>query len=363
MSARNNNLDALRAIAALLVLWHHTSEVFLQYLQSGEVHGKWVLDVAQALGFGNIGVVAFFAISGYVIPASLRGNDRLAQLKKFGINRFFRLYPAFWVSILPGVYACHMLWGKEMSAHDIALNFTMIPEWLGARAAMGQYWSLQLELLFYVMCAALFAMKWLHQPRKLILIALGMLVFFALVRRGIYAYNVSYLCIMFFGAMCRKYKDSNTQPADRKWLQIAIMLFTAFWLVIFPAYGVFAIHQGIAQANLSSVFLSYAIGILLFLVAIGTKDSRPGVCSWLGRISYSIYLLHPVVFYPMLWWFSRTPALREMGWHLGTIVGISALLTILLSTIVYYVVEAPSVRLGKRLVKRLVRSSGEHART
>jgi len=49
-------------------------------------------------GWGGLGVLLFFAISGYVIPNSLRGT-RVRGLKRFVIHRFFRLWPTFWLCL------------------------------------------------------------------------------------------------------------------------------------------------------------------------------------------------------------------------------------------------------------------------
>ncbi len=93
--ARYAHIDALRAVHVLLVIWMHTSEVFvpvaLPSLQ-GRLH-----DVAYSFDFGRIGVVVFFIISGFVIPASLRG-PRGEDCRQFLIRRLFRLYPLCWLS-------------------------------------------------------------------------------------------------------------------------------------------------------------------------------------------------------------------------------------------------------------------------
>jgi peptidoglycan/LPS O-acetylase OafA/YrhL len=146
-SSRYHNVDALRALAAFLVLWTHTAEVFVAFADNG-APGAWLNQVAHELDFGRMGVTAFFAISGFVIPMSLRGNRRGVALRVFMVGRVFRLYPAFWVSILPGALTCYWIWGKSFTFRDVMLNFTMIPTVLGARPAEGLYWTLQTELSF-----------------------------------------------------------------------------------------------------------------------------------------------------------------------------------------------------------------------
>ena len=66
---RLRHIDALRAAAATLVLWRHVADVYVN-LGPG-VSGRWLQSVAAAVDFGRIGVVAFFMISGFVIPFSI----------------------------------------------------------------------------------------------------------------------------------------------------------------------------------------------------------------------------------------------------------------------------------------------------
>ncbi len=64
------SLDALRGLAALLVVWQHSSESFVK-LGSVAANGTLLADIAWNVDFGRIGVICFFLISGFVIPSSL----------------------------------------------------------------------------------------------------------------------------------------------------------------------------------------------------------------------------------------------------------------------------------------------------
>ena len=93
---RYGHLDALRGVAAFLVLWMHGS----QRLVEGETRGVITyvcFDIPNTLNFGRIGVVIFFALSGYLIARSLEGPDWRVS---FLIKRTFRLYPIYIFSIL-----------------------------------------------------------------------------------------------------------------------------------------------------------------------------------------------------------------------------------------------------------------------
>src|SRR5262245_45112649 len=106
-SARIAQADGLRALACLLVVWQHISEVY-KTIASG---GLWMSHLADSVDFGRIGVSAFFAISGFVVPSSIRG-PRVAAVLDFMERRFWRLFPPFWFSIPLGVLAVWVIWGK-----------------------------------------------------------------------------------------------------------------------------------------------------------------------------------------------------------------------------------------------------------
>ncbi|MCA1658242.1 MAG: acyltransferase family protein, partial [Verrucomicrobiaceae bacterium] len=91
------HIDSLRAVAALMVACAHIWERFLSLAGSNQfTTGKsWT----RYFEFGITGAVLFFAISGFVIYGTLRG-PREGTGRRFVITRFFRLFPAYWVSVV-----------------------------------------------------------------------------------------------------------------------------------------------------------------------------------------------------------------------------------------------------------------------
>ena len=346
------NIDLLRAIAALLVVWMHTTEEFVPLIHAGQVNGLWLYTLARSMEFGSMGVVAFFAISGFVIPASLRGTPKQTAIHNFGISRIFRLYPAFWVSVLPGAFAHYWLWGRAFSPLDVFLNLSMVPQLLGAQPAQGLYWTLAIELVFYLLCVLLFALGWLHRASRLIGVCFTLLLAFCIFRRTEYANAFAHLSIMFFGAMCRQFIDSNA-PRVRHQLGLAIGLVMFFWLAFMPGYGMWAIATGRAAPMYSGFFISYAAAIALFCLALVLPSISKGAWTWLGQISFSIYLLHPVVFYPLLWLVKHSPLLQSLHLNLAIYVAITMAITVALAAANYYGVEKPAMALGQRLRKRI----------
>src|SRR4051812_43792526 len=91
------SIDALRGIAALLVMVFHFEE--LLYFAPPDRHPS--LDALWA-HYGLLGVELFFTISGFVILMSVEGAKSVAH---FAVGRIARLYPAYWASVLVmGIY-------------------------------------------------------------------------------------------------------------------------------------------------------------------------------------------------------------------------------------------------------------------
>src|SRR5881397_2950111 len=83
-------LDALRGIAALVVVYEHAQDPIFPELRT---------TVAPWFDTGKFGVMVFFLVSGYIIPASL---ERRGSIRDFWVSRLFRLYP-LWAVAVAGV--------------------------------------------------------------------------------------------------------------------------------------------------------------------------------------------------------------------------------------------------------------------
>ena len=134
-------LDVFRLAAALLVVaWHFAFEA--------HVHNGVVLWVAR---HGWMGVELFFMISGFVICMSSWGRG----LGEFFVSRVVRLYPAYWFAVLltTAVVAAWPVHQRPLDPLAVIGNLTMLQQWLVGRNVDDSYWTLAVELLFYLMFA------------------------------------------------------------------------------------------------------------------------------------------------------------------------------------------------------------------
>src|SRR5690606_27081696 len=118
------------------------------------IDGRWIHELASTLDVGRVGVVAFFLVSGFVVPYSIR-PDLPAPIGSFVIKRVFRLFPAYWLSIPLGALTGWWLWGRGFGTRELLLNATMLHEAFGAPPAIGLYWTLLVEMVFYALCVVL----------------------------------------------------------------------------------------------------------------------------------------------------------------------------------------------------------------
>ena len=358
-------VDALRAIAALLVVWLHAIAAFGRISPETQATGGWFRAVVANVDVGHVGVVVFFLISGFVIPFSIL-PDRAAPVGSFAIKRFFRIYPAYWVSVPLAALAVFWIWGTAFSAREVLVNLTLLQDVFGVRAAEGVYWTLLVELVFYALCIVLLLARSLFDMRRVALVATALGLVFVVVqashwaRHLFIASNAPYwflnLSVMFCGALFRSRWDDGVGARDRLAdvllgalvVVYVLVLPTGAWLVLGPQHN---------------TPLTYAVGFAIFMLGTRVLRIETRVSDWLGRISYSIYLFHVIVFTAIEWWLLKQPA--GSAWrtqHLGvySAVGLAAVLVV--ASLSYRLVEKPGIRLGHRLAtawqERVLRRRG-----
>ncbi len=132
-------LDFLRFIAALSVAFSHWYWVTPSEIRDLPYYPE------QWFRYGGLlGVIFFFIISGFVILRSARNTTPA----RFAASRAIRLYPAFWVCCTI-TFLLTDPWFNGW--RDYLVNLTMFPEALGAVPVDEAYWTLALEVKFYLL--------------------------------------------------------------------------------------------------------------------------------------------------------------------------------------------------------------------
>jgi peptidoglycan/LPS O-acetylase OafA/YrhL len=401
-SARLAWLDALRGLAALAVVFDHASTLLVTSAHSF---------LYQWFNLGQYGVFVFFLVSGYIIPASL---ERKGSIRGFWISRGFRLYPLYVLAIVASGVGYALGYGTLRGAqhHPVqaaAADLLMLPNVLGGPNVPNVTWTLSYEMVFYLLLAALFSVRahrgsggyalvcgivvvtiggilpmgalnngigplgpgWVPMVADaLILLGVGLAVSGRRVRGGSWlAAGVGFLLLtinqdhyplpwsgytilafMFTGTLIYRAESGQVARWKAVVISVAVLAMTVgggLW------HGAQHPDWGTSGAQWQWQWVTSLVGAALtFGVGLMLRERRvPRFLAWLGMISFSVYLLHPLI----LDAFRDVPALHHAS--KGLIVQLPLMagligVVIASSAVTYYLVEKPMQRLGHKVAKR-----------
>jgi peptidoglycan/LPS O-acetylase OafA/YrhL len=336
-------LDAVRGLAALAVVAEHELEHFYPN------YFKWS---SGHFSFGIFGVIMFFLVSGFIIPVSL---ERYKSLREFWKSRVFRLYPLYWVSIVIALIWGRMGWLGLPAAYasqpvrTLLVNITMLQTFVAIPNLMGVYWTLSLELAFYALCSALFLAGVLRRSLSLIWLAallnLVACVSYSLVlHKSLPAGQTGMLVTMFFGTLL--YRCSKGDVSIPAVMRVVPVLIVSIVIGIWIRF----IQYPNATENRSWFFctlISFAAAYVLFVICYSLRGHAfPKPLQWLGRVSYSLYLLHG----PVL-------VLVPAGSHPFLRFAFVMAASIVVAGISFRFIEQPAIQFHRRQIKSAQSSS------
>lgn len=331
------HLDSIRGFAALAVLFFHCIWHIVLAREPDRPFNAMLGTFISYFDFGKSAVVLLFAMSGFVIPFTLLRSKR-RPLTGFLISRFFRLYPLYWVSLLLGV---GILWGWTAPLKMVLVNVTMIQGFVRVPDVLGVYWTLQIELCFYFVCSVFLLTGVVRKTWP----SLASLIVFLIIAVGFaylrYTTGAKFpvalplgLAVMFWGDLVRRASESEM---DKRWEILGFFLLLAALVpVCLLAYD---------SPQTGETWYRYLITYALSLVLFRFWANSPNWTNWplasCGKISYSIYLIHPVVLA-----IDRVTRGFLDPWTTSAIV---VVVTIGVSIVTYRLVEKPAILLGVRL--------------
>ncbi|GII52564.1 hypothetical protein Pth03_09530 [Planotetraspora thailandica] len=364
-------LDFLRGPAALAVALHHSAWTFIP--------AAWAV-VDRRIDVGTFGVFVFFLVSGYIIPASL---ERRGDLRAFWIGRAFRLLPllltAFVLALLlayGGAFDLHPGLGTRPLPLVVLGNTTMLQELLGVPAVINVMWTLSYEMAFYLMAVGLFAVRQAHRSATaaivlaVVAVPLGLLVPRPLIggRADLVAAVLGVAVVAVVVVSARAGGAVRTAAAVTggvlgftlvvlgsrigAWqgLTILAMMFAGTAVhraeqgTIRPRTAVAAVVTVLACGMFAKDDPGWAPAMLLavvFFAGVFALRHRtfPRWPARLGVISFSLYLLHPLLL-------QVVPNLP-----------VFFLVLVPLGYLTHRLIEAPAQRLGRRLTRPAVRET------
>jgi len=283
MKSRLSELDALRGIAALMVVLCHYTYSY------NELYSKHI-NFPFTFPEGKYGVQLFFLISGFVIFLTL---NKTRHPLEFVISRLSRLYPAYWASVLLTFTLISIFSlpdsSKTPSIYDAVINLTMLQRWFRIENIDPVYWTLAVELSFYII---MFTAYLTNQLKRIEVLSIAYLIFIILTKIienhfGITILNVIKVSLLLdygnlFIAGIMFYKIIH-EPKKIHYLIIFICLLTEYFLHS---------ESNILIAVYFVIFYLFTQGKLKFI------SMKPLL--FLGSISYSLYLTHQTIGYILI---------------------------------------------------------------
>lgn len=401
-------IAAVTGLRALSVLWMISFHVlfFGGYQVDGMPYSRWLaIPSLVPLSTGYHGVDIFFVISGFLIARMLlaeRDRSKGLRIGRFYVRRVMRIFPAYLVTLWIG----KVLWGGDSHSENTWANLLLVNNFLPYdKQSLGWTWSLAVEEQFYLLfpLALLLAHRMQRgktadrESVRAVIICLFAFVF-ALMIRMLLVFGSGPSGIVcptpfhpkFSPELFGPYFDSIYDKLHTRMGGIICGIGVAYTERCASILRWFHTHRGLTRWGLAvallalsqmvfghsfftlwtggptSLGLSTAIDTYLFALlisyvllylraqsAVGESGAIHRFLAWRGfrpiaRLSYSAYLLHPLV---ILFLWSRLPlAAAEMDeLKLWILILCCVLASLAAASILFLLIERPFHRLGRKL--------------
>lgn len=331
------NLDGLRALSILLVMFHHIPLVTSTY----------ALNLQQN---GRLGVMLFFVISGFLITKLALKEWRLTgtfNIKDFYIRRSLRIFPLYYAVML---LVCLLVYGLNVYPASVQQEFTeRLPSYLlyysnltgSIQGPFSLVWSLAVEEQFYLVFALLF----FFLPVKF---TMGLFFILTLLR----------LTMPFWGDF---FADDHLLLVAFRY-QEAIFLGVSLAFLMENRWFFYGMRQVAASYIVGTALVAaLAIGFIffsverdpwletvinmLFTLLVGVTALWPPLwgiggpaLSYVGKVSYGIYLFHTLVFYGIK---------KHIGSESWMVFGLGVPLTVCVAAISYTYFESYFIKMKR----------------
>jgi peptidoglycan/LPS O-acetylase OafA/YrhL len=300
------NLNALRAIAAFMVVIHHTE----QFKTHFNLPNLWSNSIIRELG-GNA-VSIFFVLSGFLISYLLlqeKKKKNTIALKKFYFRRMLRIWPLFFTLLILGIIANYFFGNIQLLKQNIFYFLFFIPNVLAAQSIIipfiAHLWSIGVEEQFYVFWP-LIALK---TTKRNFLISMCVIIILFLISRNIifHFYGKTFLLkllnytrfdMMAMGGIGALIIVNTNKTVTKIKLLVSkpviqLLVITFFILYFFNLTSIYKIYF------FENIFFG-ALTTLLLLVLVNENsilNLEIQFTKTLGDISYGVYMYHSIVIF------------------------------------------------------------------
>lgn len=295
--AKSDTLQALRAVAALLVVFDHA---ILNMVRQGNLP-ETLAPVAHRAGAA--GVYVFFVISGYIMAATTRDARGPHAMRDFMLRRALRIAPLYYLATL--VYAARLtLGGRLPDTGEFLRSFLFIPYFnddLILSPILGPGWTLNFEMYFYLVFAVALLFARPIGLAGIILffvmsIALGAALGWQDPSVGVFPYFLTNPIIAYFvlGIVVQLLRQHFVQSVVAVAWTRGLGLLALLALAILIAITLPGLWFGLSMLVVAPALV--AVAATGSSTALGRAEAT---AVRLGDASYSIYLTHSFVVGPL----------------------------------------------------------------
>ncbi len=288
-------LDGLRAIAALMVLFGHS------YKYSDRPSIPIVTPLLQSGGRG--GVLLFFALSGFLLYLPwVRGEEEGTgppSLRTYALRRCLRIMPAYYVCVVALFLIRRIQRGFWSDPVDLGLHLVFLP--LFGHAFLSVFWTLQVEEFFYWSLPGLHRLFRRGRERAglavtaVVTLGYGLLVVaFANDPRwqGVLLLETPFFLVAFGLGMTSAVWWVRRRSSPDAWKLVLGGAVGYLVLAQISSYAVDHHASNVTEIWLRLAFAPFASMIVLGVARGGLRQLAVLPLRIVGAISYSLYLWH-----------------------------------------------------------------------
>jgi len=330
-------IDIIRGYAIIMVLIVHYAIDF-NTLYSSYVYKLSLL--------GQYGVMLFFMVSAYTLTQSLEyRNIRYENniLKKYFIRRFFRIAPLYYLILLFSYFFLKGIGVNQLTIIDTSqinmlIHFVFLDQLYVnfINNIIGVEWTISVEFLFYFILP-LIVFKNQKFLIKVFLVSLMLSMVVMIFRKFYYIDGwwlhytlLEWIYVFAGGVILYKYEIPNNILSKVHWVLYLVLLnflIMSFIRLPFQHYYMFF--------NLVLLYM--------YIKHSNTENLFNDTIAYIGRISFSLYLIHYIVLRYAKEYFNLT-------WDTF---GITLVITFIVATITFYIIEQPFIKFGKYITSRI----------
>ncbi len=349
----------------VLVMWGHLINTGMcDYEIPGVIQGRmsspiiepagYVLGIFESFLFNRLhtqaavmGVVMFFICTGYLVT----GMTQRYSTKEFLVNRFFRIFPVLWISLIIIGVTVFFSQGIVVSPLQFFASATLLFQPIKVASMAGVLWTLVIEVLFYLFVALYGRIDESFILFLYLVIVLCGIVYCEFPSTDAYnlLYDLKYMGFTLFGVAVKLAENSNDKGIQRFRIPaVSFVLNQVIFLVL---------QARIGDVTTYPHFFTHFIPVAIFLFLLGMEKSFPDcfnkvpkVVSSLAEIVYPGYLLHVCIGLTVMYWSAQAGVNRYLLPVLGAIVSLCVAKALQVS------VEKWAIGQSKKIIARLRQS-------